>query len=292
MSPRPTLALLAAAAALLAAPARAAARPDTATVHGPGRGLSLLVTPGAPGRHPALLLVHEWWGLNEFARERAMTLAREGYVVLVVDLHGGRRTTTDPKEAAALAGAYYADRMKFRTALSAALDTLRARRDVDTARIGALGFCFGGTAVLEAARAGLPLRAVASFHGGLKTDSPARPGAVRGRILVLHGGADPNVPMDEVAAFAREMEASRTRYAIEIYGNAVHAFMNPAAGNDPSKGAAHDPAAARAAWQAFERFLVQTGMKHRARLLEPRSSPFPRSQAGTRHFRENRSGAP
>lgn len=278
-----SLALLA--AAFLAMPARGAARPDTATIRGPGQGLSLLVTPGAPGRHPALLLVHEWWGLNEFARDRAMALAREGYIVLVVDLYGDRRTVGDPKEAAALAGAYYADRAKFRTALSAALDTLRARRDVDTARIGALGFCFGGSAVLEAARGGLPLRAVASFHGGLKTDRPAGADMVKGRILVLHGGADPNVPMDEVAAFAREMEAARAEYSIEIYGNAVHAFMNPAAGKDPSRGTAYDEEAAKAAWQAFERFLVQTGMKPRARILEPRSSPFPRGQAGSRRRR-------
>jgi dienelactone hydrolase len=232
---------------------------DTLLQKGPGGSLSFLAVPKTPGKHPALILAPEWWGLTDYATGRAKQLAEEGFVVLAVDLYGGRLQTHDFKQAGELAGGFYADRSKFRNSIRWALDTLSHRADVDTAHIGALGFCFGGTAVLEGARAGLPLKVVATFHGGLKAGEPAAVGAVKGTVLVLHGGADPFVPLTDLAAFVQEMEAAKADYSVQIFPHAVHAYTNPASGSDPSKGMAYNPAAEKESFAAFHRLLAAKG---------------------------------
>jgi len=236
---------------------------DTATVPGPGGTLSFIAKPAAKDgvRRPALVLAPEWWGLNTYAQQRARELASEGYVVLAVDLYGKRHVASDAGEAGMLAGAYYGDPSKFRGAMTAAVDALRARSDVDSSRLGALGFCFGGTAVLEGARAGLPFKAVATFHGGVKPFAPTSAGAVKGRVLVLHGGADPHVSMDDVAALVHDFETAHADYSVVVYPHAVHAFTNPASGSDPSKGIAYDANAEKASFEAFHRLLAETGLK-------------------------------
>ncbi|MCB9497148.1 MAG: dienelactone hydrolase family protein [Fibrobacteria bacterium] len=237
---------------------------DTSTISDSASGsLSFLARPaGADGfRRPALVLAPEWWGLNEYAKRRARELAGEGYVVLAVDLYGQRRVATDRGEAGSLAKSFYGEPSRFRVALKRAVEQLSTRPDVDTTRLGALGFCFGGTAVLEGARAGLPFKAVASFHGSVKPFVPTTQDAVRGKILVLHGGADPNVTMDAVSAFVADAESSRTNYQIEIYSRAVHAFTNPEAGNDPTRGAAYDASAEKASFAAFHVLLEETGLR-------------------------------
>jgi dienelactone hydrolase len=240
-----------------------AAPVDTLTQKGPNGSLSILALPKTPGKHPALILAPEWWGLNDYAIGRAKQFAEEGYVVLGLDLYGAREQTHDFKKASELAGTFYADRSKFRNAVRWAFDSLSHRPDVDTSRIGALGFCFGGTAVLEGARAGLPLKVVASFHGGVKPGEPTPVGAIKGTILVLQGGADPFVTLADLTAFVQDAEAAKADYSVLILPHAVHAFTNPANGTDPSKGMAYNANAERESFAAFHRLLVAKGFAPR-----------------------------
>jgi dienelactone hydrolase len=207
------------------------------------------------GRRPGVLVVPEWYGLNDYARSRAQQLAGMGYVALAVDVYGEGRVAKDAQEAGALAGAMKGDPPLLRARIRAALVALRARPQCDPARVAAIGFCFGGTTVLELARDGADVRGVVSFHGGLATPLPARPGAVKAKVLVLHGAADPFEPAAEVAAFQQEMESSGADWQMVFYGHAVHSFSNPASGNDPAKGAAYDEKAATRGWAAMQAFF-------------------------------------
>jgi len=250
--------------ALLALAGFSAAIPvDTFTVKGPDSAVSFLARPATRDaiKRPALVLAPEWWGVNGYAQRRARELAAGGYVVLAVDFYGNRKVVADRAEAGKLAGAFYGNPAKFRQILTAAVAQLKARSDVDSTRIGALGFCFGGTAVLEGARAGLPFVATASFHGGVKPFASTAKGAVKGRVLVLHGGADPNVTMEAVTESVKDFEAAGADYGVVVYPHAVHAFTNPDAGNDPTKGVAYDAAAEKASFEAFHRLLAETGLK-------------------------------
>lgn len=236
---------------------------DTSTVSAQDGSLSFLARPATRdlARRPALVLAPEWWGVNEYAKGRARELAAEGYVVLVPDFYGKRQVAASGGEAGKLAGAFYAEPAKFRSVMARAVSQLKARADVDSARLGALGFCFGGTAVLEGARGGLPFKAVASFHGGAKPFVPTAKGAVSGKVLVLHGGADPHVTMEDVGTCVKDFEAAGADYGIQVYAHAVHAFTNPGAGNDPSKGVAYDAKAEKASFATFHRLLEESGLK-------------------------------
>lgn len=236
---------------------------DTSTVVGSDGSLSFLARPATKDaiRRPALVLAPEWWGLNEYAKRRARELAEQGYVVLAVDFYGKRAVVTTPAEAGKLAGTFYGEPAKFRKSMEQAVGQLRKRPDVDTSRLGALGFCFGGTAVLEAARAGLPFKVATSFHGALKPFAATTAGSVKGVVQVLHGGADPRVSMDDVGALVRDFEAAGADYSVVVYPKAVHAFTNPDAGSDPSKGSAYNAVAEKASFEDFHRQLAQSGLK-------------------------------
>jgi dienelactone hydrolase len=215
-----------------------------------------------PARRPAGLGGHDWRGCGPFAQERAKALAAEGYVAFALDMYGGGKIASGPAEASGLAKAFYDDPALMVARARAGLDALRAQPDVDAARIAAIGFCFGGSVCLELARAGEALAGVVSFHGGLKTQAPAAAGSVKAKVLVLHGGADPWVPPADVALFMDEMNAARATWRMEVYGGAVHAFTNPAAGSDPAKGAAYDADADRrsaAAQTAFFQEVLRGG---------------------------------
>jgi dienelactone hydrolase len=210
----------------------------------------------AQGKRPGILVVHEWWGRVSFADEQAKKLAEMGYVALAADIYGQHRTAKDPQEAGALAGSFKNNPELFRRRLQAALQVLARHPQVDAARLAAIGFCFGGTGVLELARSGAPVRGVVSFHGGLSTRLPAEPGKIQGKILVLHGADDPAVSWDEVKAFAGEMKQAGAWWQLVAYGGAVHGFTNPA-NTPPNPVAAFNPEANERAWKACFSFLQE-----------------------------------
>lgn len=211
----------------------------------------------AKGKQPGVVVVHEWMGLGDYAKERATKLAGLGYVAFAADIYGKGIRAKDYKEAGQLAGKYKGDLPLLRSRARAAFDTLAKNGRVDAARIFAIGYCFGGTTVLELARSGAPLAGVVSFHGGLATKDPADAKNVKGRVLVLHGAADPYVPPAEVAAFQKEMDDAKVDWQMVYYSGAVHSFTNPGAGSDPSKGAAYDAKADRRSWEAMKAFFAE-----------------------------------
>ncbi|MCY2932177.1 MAG: dienelactone hydrolase family protein [Planctomycetota bacterium] len=209
----------------------------------------------AKDARPLVLVVHEWWGLNDYAKTRAKQLAGMGYVAFAVDMYGKGVVTADPKRAAELAGPLRKDRAMMRRRIASALEAVKGNARVDATRVAAIGYCFGGTVVLELARSGAPVAGVVSFHGGLESPAPADAANIKGKVLVCTGADDKSVPMTQVAAFAEEMRAGKVDYQIQIYGHAVHAFTNPASGNDPSKNVAYNEKADRRSWEAMKAFL-------------------------------------
>jgi dienelactone hydrolase len=182
------------------------------------------------GKRPGVLLFHEGLGLGDFAMERARRLAGLGYVALAADMFGDRRQATNLQEVANLVGGLRAAPEKLRARGRAALETLAAQPQVDAGRLAAIGFCFGGSVVLEPAREGADLKAVVSFHGVLTTKMPAQPGQITASVLVCTGVDDPLAPPEQVADFENEMRAGGVKdWQVIVYGNTLHGFTNPAA---------------------------------------------------------------
>jgi dienelactone hydrolase len=208
------------------------------------------------GRRPGVLVVPEWWGLNDYTRMRARMLASLGYVALAVDVYGDGRNTSDPKQADAWAEPLQkGDRAELRTRIKAALIKLKSQARVDPEKTAAIGYCFGGTTVLELARSGAEVDGVASFHGHLETKSPARPGEVKARILVLTGAEDSFVSADQVEAFEDEMRKAGTDWEVNVYSGAKHSFTNPAADSYHVPGMAYNRIADSRSWQAMRDFF-------------------------------------
>lgn len=176
---------------------------------------------------PGVIIVHEWWGINDYIRHRAHMLAEQGYVALAIDMYGGGRVAESPDEAGNLMNAVLGDMQTGTAALQAGYDLLLDQPAVDGNNCAAIGYCFGGAMVLHMARIGMPLKAVASFHGALGSFHTAEPGSIKARILVSHGGADSMVTMDDVAGFRAEMDAARANYEVTVYDGAKHGFTNP-----------------------------------------------------------------
>lgn len=208
-------------------------------------------------KRPGVLIVHEWTGINDHMKQRAEMLAKLGYVAFAADIYGkGIRPSAQP-EAAQTAGVYKKDRPLMRARVKAGLDELKKQKLTDPQRIAAIGYCFGGTTVLELARDGGDVRGVISFHGGLSTPTPQDAVNIRGKVLALHGADDPFVKAEEVAAFQDEMRKAGVDWQFVSYGNAVHSFTNKAAGTDNSKGAAYNEKADRRSWEAMRTFFAE-----------------------------------
>jgi dienelactone hydrolase len=181
------------------------------------------------GRRPGVIVVHEWWGITKHVRDEARNLARQGYTAFVADMYGDGKTADNPKDAGALSGAVRKNPRAQQSRFNAARTTLARHSTVDANRIGAVGFCFGGSVVLDMARVGSDLAGVAAFHAGLTTSTPASPGSVKSKVLVLNGAADPFIKPDSVEAFRKEMDTAKADYRYINYPGAVHAFTNPEA---------------------------------------------------------------
>lgn len=210
------------------------------------------------GPMPAVLIVHDWMGPGEYTERRAREIAELGYVGFAVDVYGKGQHPKDQKEAGPLAEKFKNDRALLRARMQAALDYVKAQKNVNAQKIATMGYCFGGTAALELARGGAPIAAVASFHGGLSTPHPEDAKNIKGKVLVMTGGLDPYVKDAEVAGFKKEMDDAKIDYQLMVYANAVHSFTLPNAGNDPSKGAAYNADADRRSFALMKQFFGET----------------------------------
>lgn len=179
------------------------------------------------GPRPAVLVVHEWWGHNEYARKRARILAAMGYTALAVDMYGDGKTADHPKDAGRFAGEVNENMDAATDRFQTAMTLLREHPTVNPEQLSAIGYCFGGGMVLEMARRGLDLDMVASFHGSLGTQMPAGPGQVKARVMVYHGADDPFVKPEQISSFKAEMEAADVDYRFISYPGAKHSFTNP-----------------------------------------------------------------
>jgi dienelactone hydrolase len=209
------------------------------------------------GKRPAVLVVHQWKGLSDYEKKRAEMLASLGYNVLAADIYGKGIRPQTPQAAAAEAGKYRNNRALLRARVRAGLDVLASHELTDPRRIVAIGYCFGGTTVLELARSGAEIAGVVSFHGGLSSPTPGDAKNIKAKVLALHGADDPNVPVKEVAAFEDEMRQGGVDWQLIAYGGAVHSFTDWSAGNDNSKGVAYNERADQRSWEAMKQFFAE-----------------------------------
>jgi len=200
---------------------------------------------------PAVLVVHEWWGLNEFAKQQARDLAAAGYIALAVDMYGSGVNTQDPKQAGEWAGQLYNDRPLYRERVNEGLNQLVQQPNVDRDRLAAIGFCFGGTAVCELALSGAPVKAVVSFHGNPKPPLEGDIDRTTALIAIHHGDVDPLVPDDKLNAFLNPLREAGKDFLLVRYANAVHSFTNPAADAVGMDAVKYDATAAKLAFAAM-----------------------------------------
>ncbi len=208
------------------------------------------------GQRPGVLVVHEWKGLNDYAKMRADMLAKLGYVAFAADIYGKDIRPQSVEEAGKVSGLYKGNRSLLRERVIAGLDQLKAQPNVDQTKLAAIGYCFGGTTVLELARAGADVKGVVSFHGGLSSPTPEDANNIKGGVLALHGADDPFVPPSEVADFEKEMKDANVNYQLVKYPGAVHGFTNPA-NTGEMKGAKYNKSADLKSWNRMQAFFKE-----------------------------------
>lgn len=207
-----------------------------------------------PAGHPGVLVIHEYWGLNEHARNIARQLAEAGYVALAVDMYGDGKHTEHPQTAGAWASQLRKEMPLLRARAAAGLAALQAQPGVDPQRIAAVGYCFGGTSVLQLAYSGAPVRGVISVHGNpLPADDADLPN-LKAAVLILHGADDPHVKQETIDACLAQFRKTKIDWQMVSYGNTVHSFTNPQADRDTAR---YQPASARRAWAATLAFLAE-----------------------------------
>ncbi|TXT21899.1 MAG: dienelactone hydrolase [Gallionellaceae bacterium] len=214
----------------------------------------------AKGQRPAVLVVHEWWGHNPYARKRANMLAELGYVALAVDMYGDGKQANHPDDAGKFAGEVSKNKPLAKARFEAAMKLLRVQRNVDGGKLAAIGYCFGGSMVLNMAREGADLKGVASFHGGLGTDAPAQPGKVKAQVRVFTGADDKMIPAAQVDGFRQEMEKAGVSYKVVSYPGALHSFTNPDADEYAKKfnlPIAYHAEADKDSWAQLQGFLAE-----------------------------------
>ena len=178
------------------------------------------------GRRPAVMVVHEWWGLNDYAKMRARKLAELGYIAMAVDIFGDGKVAANPQEAQELTKPFYSNPGLAKTRLDAAIKKIKEYAETDPLNVAAIGYCFGGGVVLNSAKLGSDLKGVVSFHGGL-AGAPAKKELLKSRILVCHGGNDKFVSQKDIDTFKHQLDSIGADYSFKVYANATHAFTNP-----------------------------------------------------------------
>lgn len=210
------------------------------------------------GPMPGVLVAHNWMGVTDETKSKVDQLAELGYVAFAVDIYGKGVRPKNAEEASALATGFKKDRVPLRNRMQQGLKVLREQKNVDKNKIAVTGYCFGGTAALELARAGADVKGVVSFHGGLDSPKPEDGKKIKARILALHGADDPFVPAGDLAAFEDEMRKAKVDWQLVKYGGAVHSFTDKGAGSDNSKGQAYNASADKHSWDAMRTFLTET----------------------------------
>ncbi|OQP62692.1 dienelactone hydrolase [Niastella vici] len=208
-------------------------------------------------KRPAILIIPEWWGLNDYPKMRARELAKLGYIAMAMDMYGNGLTTDSPATAGKLAMPFYTNPQKAKARIDAALVALKSYMQTDTGKIAAIGYCFGGGMVLNAARLGEPFKGVVSFHGTL-VGTPANKDLLKAKILVCHGADDPFVKKEEVDKFKKQMDSIHADLTFKTYAGAVHAFTNPKAtevGKKWNIPIAYNAAADSASWKDMKEFF-------------------------------------
>ncbi|MBJ7436209.1 MAG: dienelactone hydrolase family protein [Acinetobacter sp.] len=193
------------------------------------RLVGYFAAPSSQTPHAGIIVAPEWWGRNEYTEQRARELAEHGYAALAIDMYGDKNVTTDAKQAYEWMMQTFADADTIVNRAQAGLDTLAAQPEVNPTQLAAIGFCYGGKVVLDLARSGAALKAVATFHATLAPKAPAVEGQIQGEILVLHGELDSMVTLDDVASFREEMHAAKVDHEVIIFEDAKHGFSNPLA---------------------------------------------------------------
>jgi dienelactone hydrolase len=209
------------------------------------------------GPRPGVLIVHQWKGLTDYEKKRADMLAKLGYTAFALDIYGKGVRPRTGQEAGVQAGKYRRDRALLRARAQAGLAVLQHNERTDPKRVAAIGYCFGGTTVIELARSGADVAGVVSFHGGLDSPHPEDGKNIRCKVLALHGADDPHVSAQDLAAFEDEMRRANVDWQLIKYGGAVHAFTDWGAGNDPKAGAAYNEKADRRSWEAMKQFFAE-----------------------------------
>lgn len=209
---------------------------------------------------PGVLVVHEWWGNNDYSKRRAEQLAELGYAAFALDMYGTGKTAANPDEAGKLSKPFYDDRSLMLRRAQAGLKTLTEQPEVDKSRLGVIGYCFGGSVALEMARRGEEVKGVVSFHGNLSSPEAAEPGRVKAQVLALNGGDDKFVPQEQRDNFAKEMTAAGVTYRIVDYPGATHAFTNPAATETGKKfnlPIEYNESADKQSWDEMKKFFAR-----------------------------------
>ena len=209
------------------------------------------------GKRPVVLVVHEWWGLNDYTRMRARMLAELGYLAMAVDMFGDGKTAATPKEAQESTAPFYSNPQLAKARVDAAISKIKENPLADQSKMAAIGYCFGGSVVLNAARLGANLSGVVCFHGGL-IGAPADSKLLKARILVCNGGADKFVSQQDIAAFKNQMDSIGGEYIFKSYANATHAYTNPNAtsiGKQFNMPIEYNEAADKASWRDMKDFL-------------------------------------
>ncbi|NNE00446.1 MAG: dienelactone hydrolase family protein [Pirellulaceae bacterium] len=206
---------------------------------------------------PGVLVVHQWMGMTEYEQRRCRQLAELGYVAFALDIYGKGVRPDGPQAAGQMAGIYKKDRELYRRRLKLGLEQLRQQTHVDKDQIAAIGYCFGGTGVLELARSGADVSGVVSFHGGLDSPSPEDGKNIQAKLLICHGADDPFVPTKDIDAMKEELNKANVDWQMIYYAGAVHSFTQPMAGDDNSRGAAYNEKADKRSWRAMQSFFAE-----------------------------------
>ncbi|MGO8765596.1 MAG: dienelactone hydrolase family protein [Limisphaerales bacterium] len=209
------------------------------------------------GKRPGVLVVHQWHGVTDYEKMRAQQLAQLGYIAFCADIYGKGIRPQTPQDSGAEAGKYKNDRKLLRERVNAGLEQLKQNPLVDASRLAAIGYCFGGTTVLELARSGAPLNGVVSFHGGLDSPNPADGKNIKCKVLVLAGADDPFQSAENLTAFQNEMRNSGVDWQMVSYGGAVHAFTQPDVDKENLNGAKYNEKADKRSWQAMKDFFAE-----------------------------------